>query len=53
MTLDIPENYLLYGFESKGNHIIPPHYQPKKFNGDTLLWLLPADPEHRRAGALD
>ena len=45
MTLEIPENYLLYGFESKGNHIIPPHYQPKRFEGDTLLWLLPANPE--------
>jgi len=38
-------NYLLYGFESKGSFIIPPHYQPKKFGGDTLLWILPANPE--------
>ena len=35
--------YLLYGFEKDGSHIIPPHYQPKKFSGDTILWLLPAD----------
>lgn len=41
--------YLLYGFESKGCHIIPPHYQPKKFPGDTLLWLLPLDPEQGSA----
>ena len=45
MTLDIPETHLLYGFQSAGGHIIPPHYRPKKFSGDTLLWLLPADPE--------
>jgi len=45
----ISEDYLLYGFESKDNHIVPPHYQPKKFEGDTLLWLLPADPEQGRA----
>ena len=35
--------YLLYGFEQDGLHIIPPHGQPKRFRGDTLLWLLPAD----------
>lgn len=35
--------YLIYGFEKVGCHIIPPHYQPKKFSGDTVLWLLPAD----------
>ena len=35
--------YLLYGFEKEGLHIIPPHGQPKRFRGDTLLWLLPAD----------
>ncbi|MCL2446971.1 MAG: hypothetical protein FWD06_09430 [Oscillospiraceae bacterium] len=40
---------LLYGFESRGNVIIPPHYQPKKFSGDTLLWLLPKDPEQGQA----
>lgn len=37
------DKYLLYGFEADGCHIIPPHYQPKKFSGDTILWLLPAD----------
>lgn len=37
------EKYLLYAFEKDGSHIIPPHYQPKKFNGDTILWLLPID----------
>lgn len=36
-------DYLLYGFEECGNHVIPPHYQPKKFCGDTVLWLLPTD----------
>ncbi|MCL2508383.1 MAG: hypothetical protein FWF05_04325 [Oscillospiraceae bacterium] len=49
----IPKNeagqYLLYGFESKGNVIIPPHYQPKNFSGDTLLWILPADAENGAA----
>lgn len=35
--------YLLYGFEKDGYHIIPPHYQPKKFNGNTVLWLLTID----------
>ena len=35
--------YLLYGFEQEGLHIIPPHGQPKRFRGDTLLWLLPAN----------
>ena len=49
MTLDIPEGHLLYGFESRGNVIVPPHYQPKRFEGDTLLWLLPADPENGQA----
>jgi len=41
--------FLLYGFESEGNHIIPPHYQPKRFRGDGLLWVLPSDPEEGRA----
>lgn len=35
--------YLVYGYISDGDHIIPPFYQPKSFDGDTLLWLLPAD----------
>lgn len=30
-----------YGFQSKGNYIISPHYQPKKFSGDSILWILP------------
>ena len=38
------KDYLLYGFESKGNVVIPPHYQPKSFAGDTLLWVLPVNP---------
>jgi len=42
---------LLYGFESKGNIVIPPHYQPKRFAGDTLLWILPADPEEEAGAA--
>ncbi|MGN0520560.1 MAG: hypothetical protein ACI4LB_07440, partial [Candidatus Fimenecus sp.] len=33
--------YSLYGFQSNGNYIIPPHYQPKKFSGDGILWLIP------------
>jgi len=41
--------HLIYGFESKGNHIIPSHYQPTKFEGDTMLWILPADPENGQA----
>ena len=41
--------YHIYGFESKGNVIVPPHYQPKKFGGDTLLWLLPINPEQGKA----
>ena len=35
--------YLIYGFEKNGCHIIPPQYQPEKFNGDTVLWLLPVE----------
>lgn len=43
-TISISKNkYLIYGFEKDGCHIIPPHYQPKKFSGDTFLWLLPVD----------
>lgn len=34
--------YQVYGFEKQGSHIIPPHYQPEQFTGDTLLWLLPS-----------
>lgn len=34
---------LIYAFESNGNHIVPPHYQPKTFNGDSIIWLLPAN----------
>lgn len=49
MQLQVPSDYLLYGFESQGNVIIPPHYQPKRFSGDTLLWLLPKDPEQGQA----
>jgi hypothetical protein len=43
-TISISKNkYLIYGFEKEGCHIIPSHYQPKKFSGDTILWLLPVD----------
>lgn len=35
--------YKIFGFEKDGSHIIPPHYQPKNFSGDTILWLLPTD----------
>lgn len=35
--------YKIYGFEKEGSHIIPPHYQPKNFIGDSILWLLPVD----------
>jgi len=42
-------DYLIYGFESRGCRIVPPHYQPKRFGGDTLLWILPADPEQGRS----
>ena len=38
------KDWLLFGFESQGCHIVPPHYQPARFAGDTLLWILPADP---------
>ena len=49
-AITIPgKDYLLYGFESNGNVIVPPHYQPKRFAGDTLLWILPADPEQGKA----
>lgn len=37
------DKYLIYGFEKEGSHIIPPHYQPKQFNGEGILWLLPRD----------
>ena len=33
--------YLVYGYLSEGDYIIPPFYQPKSFDGDTLLWLTP------------
>ncbi len=33
--------YLVYGYISEGNYIVPPFYQPKSFDGDTLLWILP------------
>jgi len=49
MQLNVPKDMLIYGFESRGNVITPPHYQPKKFCGDTLLWLLPKDPDHGKA----
>lgn len=42
MRLNLDSNTLLYGFQSDGSHIIPPHFQPKRFSGDTILWLLPA-----------
>jgi len=48
----VPSDYLIYGFESRGNVIVPPHYQPKKFCGDTLLWLLPKDPDQGDAWQL-
>jgi hypothetical protein len=35
--------YLIYGYLSEGNHIIPPLRQPQKFGGDTLLWILPIE----------
>jgi len=35
------DGFLLYGFESEGAHIIPPHFQPRTFAGDGLLWILP------------
>ena len=35
--------YLIYGFIGEGQYIIPPHCQPRKFNGDTLLWILPVE----------
>lgn len=37
------EKILIYGFQTDGSHIIPPHYQPNKFSGDGILWLLPVD----------
>ena len=38
-------DYLIYGFESRGSHIIPPHLQPAQFKGNTLLWIMPVDEE--------
>jgi len=35
--------YLVYGYQSEGNYIISPFYQPKNFSGDTLVWILPKD----------
>ena len=41
-TVIIDKNeYLIYGFEREGSHIVPPHFQPETFCGDTMLWLLP------------
>ena len=43
-TIEINKNeYLIYGFEREGCHVVPPHFQPDNFGGDTLLWLLPRD----------
>lgn len=36
-------DYRVYGFEAQGNHVIPPHFQPEHFSGDTMLWLLPCE----------
>ena len=33
--------YKVYGFISNGIYIIPPHFQPQSFEGDSILWLLP------------
>jgi hypothetical protein len=35
--------YLVFGYQSEGNYIISPFYQPKNFSGDTLVWILPKD----------
>jgi len=43
------QEQLIYGYESVGSHIIPPHYQPKEFTGDTLLWMLPCNPDSGKA----
>lgn len=37
----IASGYHIYGFEPSGNHIISHHFQPKKFKGEKLLWILP------------
>lgn len=46
-TPEQAKEILIYGFESDGNHIIPPHYQPKKFKGNQIIWLLPANDENQ------
>lgn len=35
--------YLIYGFQKEGSHVIPPHYQPDHFVGESILWILPQD----------
>ncbi|MCL2023720.1 MAG: hypothetical protein FWG82_05050 [Oscillospiraceae bacterium] len=44
IVLTHPKSHLIYGFRGAGCFVVPPHYQPKCFDGDTLLWLLPANP---------
>lgn len=36
-------DYRVFGYLSEGKYVIPPHFQPKKFVGDTQLWLLSSD----------
>ncbi len=38
---------LVYGYISEGNYIISPFYQPKSFDGDTLLWILPVNADEK------
>lgn len=35
----------LYAYNSYGNYIIPPHYQPSQISGDGILWVLPSSRE--------
>ena len=44
--------YMIYGFEKEGSHIIPPHFQKEKFSGDTILWIMPID-ERKCARKID
>ena len=43
LTAPQAEKTLIYGFQKDGNYIVPPHYQPDKFSGDGIIWLLPVN----------
>lgn len=43
ITFNNIDGYNVYGYCADENRIIPPFRQPRKFMGDTLLWIMPSD----------